>query len=264
MAGKKRILLIDDDAQLVDSIKTLLGSAGYEVACAYQAEKGVALAREMHPDLIVMDILFAAPPGPNGVEVSRQLAQDSELRGTPVIILSGVKKVLDMPVKLGPDGAYMPVQAFLEKPFEPRELLSEIEQLLALCDLVEEEGMGRILVVDDDPDFVEITTRILGTAGYEMVTASNGAQALAAMRQQKPDLVLLDIMMSTILDGLSVSEEMQVDPDLRDVPVIMISSIANTEYAAVFPADSYLPMDEWISKPVQPEDLLKKVKRYLP
>jgi CheY-like chemotaxis protein len=75
---------------------------------------------------------------------------------------------------------------------------------------------------------------------------------------------LLDIMMSTILDGLSVSEEMQVDSELRDVPVIMISSIANTEYAAVFPTDSYLPMDEWISKPVQPEDLLKKVKRYLP
>jgi CheY-like chemotaxis protein len=124
--------------------------------------------------------------------------------------------------------------------------------------------MGSILVVDDDPDFVEITTRILNTAGYETVTAANGDQALAAMRQQKPDLVLLDIMMSTVLDGLSVSEEMQADPELRDVPVIMISSISDTEYASVFPTDSYLPMDEWISKPVQPEDLVKKVKRYLP
>ena len=264
MSDKKRILVIDDDAQLVDSVRILLESAGYEVFCAYQAEKGMALAREIHPDLIVLDILFAGPPSPDGVEISRQLAQASELEDTPVIILSGVKKVLDMPVRLGPDEAYMPVQSFLEKPFKPSELLSEIEQLLALCDSVKEKGMGRILVVDDDPDFVEITTRILGKAGYETVTAANGAQALAAMRQQKPDLVLLDIMMSTILDGLSVSEEMQVDSELRDVPVIMISSIANTEYAAVFPTDSYLPMDEWISKPVQPEDLLKKVKRYLP
>jgi CheY-like chemotaxis protein len=172
--------------------------------------------------------------------------------------------VLDMPVKLGPDETYMPVQAFLEKPFKPGELLSKIEQLLALCDSVKEKGMGRVLVVDDDPDFVEITTRILRVAGYETVTAANGARALAAMRQQKPDLVLLDIMMSTVLDGLSVSEEMQADPELRDVPVIMISSIADTEYAAVFPTDSYLPTDEWISKPVQPEELLKKVSRFLP
>ena len=263
MPEKKHILVIDDDAQLVDTVKTLLESVGYQVDCAYQAEEGVALAKERRPDLIVMDILYAGPPGPDGVEVSRQLAQDPELKDTPVIILSGVKKVLDMPVKLGPDEAYMPVQAFLEKPFKPGELLSEIEQLLALCDPVTEKGMGRILVVDDDPDFVEITTRILGTAGYETVTAANGAQALAAMRQQKPDLVLLDIMMSTVLDGLSVSEEMQADADLRDVPVIMISSIADTEYSAVFPTDGYVHMDAWLSKPIQPEDLLRKVKQYI-
>jgi CheY-like chemotaxis protein len=260
---KKRILMIDDDAQLVDSVKTLLQSAGYEVFWAYRAERGLALAREMRPDLIVMDILFAGPPGPNGVEVSRQLAQDPDLKDTPVVVLSGVKKALDMPVKLGPDEAYMPVQAFLEKPFKPAELLAEIEQLLALRDLAEEKGMGKILVVDDDPDFVDITTRVLKAAGYETVTATNGAQALAAMRQERPDLVLLDIMMSTALDGLDVSDEMQNDPELKDLPVIMISSIADTEYAAVFPSDDYVHMDAWISKPIQPEDLLKKVRRYL-
>jgi CheY-like chemotaxis protein len=261
--SKKRILVIDDDVQLVDSVKTLLESAGYEVFFAYQAEKGVGLAREMHPDLIVMDILFAGPPGPDGVEVSRQLAQDPALMDTPVIILSGVKKVLDMPVTLGPDETYMPVQAFLEKPFKPGELLAQVQQLLALRDSVKEKRMGRVLVVDDDPDFVDIATRVLKSAGYETVTAANGAQALAAMRQQRPDLVLLDIMMSTVLDGLSVSEEMQADPVLREVPVVMVSSIADTEYASVFPTDGYVHMDAWISKPIQPDDLLSKVKRYV-
>jgi CheY-like chemotaxis protein len=263
MSEKKRILVIDDDAQLVDSVRILLESAGYEVFSAYQAEKGSALAREIHPHLIVMDILFAGPPGPDGVEVSRQLARDPDLKDTPVIVLSGVKEVLDMPVKLGPDEVYMPVQAFLEKPFKPDDLLSEIQQLLALRDSIKEKGMGRILVVDDDPDFVTITTRVLGAAGFETMTAANGAQALAAMRQRKPDLVLLDIMMSTVLDGLSVSEEMQADPELRDVPIIMVSSIADTEHAAVFPTDGYVHMDAWISKPIQPDDLLSKVGRYV-
>jgi CheY-like chemotaxis protein len=123
--------------------------------------------------------------------------------------------------------------------------------------------MGKILVVDDDPDFVAITSRVLTTAGHEVVTAANGTAALAAMREQPPDLVLLDIMMSTVLDGLDVSEEMRSDPDLKDVPIIMISSIADTEHAAVFPSDGYLHVDAWISKPIQPEDLLNKVSRHL-
>ncbi len=123
--------------------------------------------------------------------------------------------------------------------------------------------MGTILVVDDDPDFVTITSKVLITAGHEVVTAANGTAALAAMREQPPDLVLLDIMMSTVLDGLDVSEEMRSDPDLKDVPIIMISSIADTEHAAVFPSDGYLHVDAWISKPIQPEDLLNKVNRYL-
>jgi len=141
--------------------------------------------------------------------------------------------------------------------------MSEIDQSLAPAP-AEDRGSGTILIVDDDPDFVEITTRILRTHGYGVLSAASGADALVVMRHQKPDLVLLDIMMTTVLDGLGASEEMQADPELKDIPVIMVSSIADTEYAAVFPTDGYLPMDEWISKPVRPEELLKKVRRYLP
>jgi CheY-like chemotaxis protein len=74
--------------------------------------------------------MFAGPPGPDGVEISRRLRKDQELKGIPVIVLSGVKKALDMPVKLAPDETYMPVQAFLEKPFKPDELLAAIEEVL--------------------------------------------------------------------------------------------------------------------------------------
>lgn len=262
MSQKAKILIIDDDAQLVESVKTLLERAGYEVFCAYRTERGVALAREVQPDLIVMDLLFAGPPGPDGVEVSRQLAQDPELKDTPRIVLSGVRKVLDMPVRLGPDEAYLPVQAFLEKPFKPDELLSEIEQLLALRASVKGTGRGSILVVDDDPDFVAITTRILKAAGYQVLTAASGAQALPVMRRQKPDLVLLDVMMSSILEGVDVSREIEQDPELQGIPIVMVSSIAGTEYAGQFPTDS-IPIEAWISKPIQPEALLQTVKRFL-
>jgi two-component system alkaline phosphatase synthesis response regulator PhoP len=130
MPDKKKILLVDDDVQLVETVKTLLESVGYQVAYAYQAEKGIELARQSKPDLILLDVMFAGPPGPDGIEVSRQLHQDADLKDTPVIILSGVKKVLDMPIKIEPDSDWMPVQSFLEKPFKPDQLLAEIKKVL--------------------------------------------------------------------------------------------------------------------------------------
>jgi CheY-like chemotaxis protein len=119
--------------------------------------------------------------------------------------------------------------------------------------------MPKVLVVDDDPDFVKVTSKVLTKAGYEVVSAANGAKALQAMRQESPDVVLLDIMMSYILDGLDVSREMAEDPELKDIPVIMVTSLTGVKGSGMFPTDEYVPVDEWLSKPVDPETLLDRV-----
>jgi len=123
--------------------------------------------------------------------------------------------------------------------------------------------MARILVVDDDPDFLMICRSILEAEGYEVLEASTGAEGIEKMRREKPDLVLLDVMMTTTLEGVDVSKEIESDPDLKNVPVVMISSIATTEYAADFPDDERIPIDAWISKPIQPEVLLGTVRRFV-
>jgi CheY-like chemotaxis protein len=262
MSGKTRILVVGDDVQLVGTVKALLESVGYQVHCAHETHQGLALAREIRPDLIVLDLPAEGPSENESLEVSR-LQRDPLLKDTPVIVLTSAKSAQVMPFTFGPDDAFMPLWAVLDKPLKPGELLAEIEQLLSLRDSEKEKVMANILVVDDDPDFVMITARVLQSRGYDVMTAANGSKALELMRAQKPDLVLLDIMMSTILDGLSVSEEMQADPELKDVPIIMISSISDTEHAAAFPTDEYVHMNAWISKPVRPDDLLKKVERNL-
>jgi CheY-like chemotaxis protein len=122
---------------------------------------------------------------------------------------------------------------------------------------------AKILVVDDDPDFVEIMRTILESTGYQVVTAANGNQALAQVKAQHPDLMILDIMMSTVLDGLDVSEKLAQDPDASFMPVIMVSSIAETPYAHVFPMGEQPHMDAWLSKPVDPSALLAKVAELL-
>lgn len=123
--------------------------------------------------------------------------------------------------------------------------------------------MPKILVVDDDPDFLSICRTILEAEAYQVVEAANGDQALELMHRDKPDLVLLDVMMSTTLEGVDVCRELRSDPDLKDVPIIMISSIATSEYAAEFPDEEHIPIDTWISKPIQPAVVLNIVKRFV-
>lgn len=121
----------------------------------------------------------------------------------------------------------------------------------------------KILVVDDDPDFVEITRMILSAEGYEVMTASSGDQALQVMRETPPDLLILDVMMVGVLDGVNLAHVMEEDPTLHHIPILMVSSITSSPMAPMFPTDEYLPIDGWISKPVQPKQLLAEVRRLL-
>jgi two-component system response regulator MtrA len=123
--------------------------------------------------------------------------------------------------------------------------------------------MAKILVVDDDPDFVRVTSKVLRAAGYQVASAPNGAKALQAMRQDHPDLVLLDVMMSYVLDGLDVSREIAGDPELAGIPVIMVTSLTAVRDTGMFPGDEYVPVDEWLAKPVSPQTLLERVAQAL-
>lgn len=128
---------------------------------------------------------------------------------------------------------------------------------------VPEEAEAHVLVVDDDPDFVEITRMILDKEGYDVATAANGTQAWDTMMEEKPDIVLLDVMMSTTLEGVDLSRKMAADSKLKDVPIIMISSIDSTWHAGNLPDNIHIPIDAWISKPVRPDHLLRTVKRFI-
>ena len=123
--------------------------------------------------------------------------------------------------------------------------------------------MPKILIVDDDPDFVETTRIVLEGEGYETVSAADGDEAIRTIRAEKPDLVVLDVIMSSILDGLNVTQQLQADPEHRDIPILMVTSIANTDYAALFPTDEYVHISAFVTKPISPDVLTTQVKRLL-
>jgi Lrp/AsnC family transcriptional regulator for asnA, asnC and gidA len=132
------------------------------------------------------------------------------------------------------------------------------------CDWVlPREGPPVILIVDDDPDFVEASRMVLERQGYRVVAAANGEQGLHVMRAEQPDLVILDVMMSGVLDGLDASMQMRAAQGLGRTPILMISSITSSDYAAMFPTDEYVPVESFLSKPVGPQQLLDEVNRLL-
>ncbi|MBN1484576.1 MAG: response regulator [Chloroflexia bacterium] len=101
---------------------------------------------------------------------------------------------------------------------------------------------------------------ILEANGYVVDEAATGAEALVRMRANRPDLVLMDVMMANPLDGYYTTQKIADDPELCETPILMISSIADTQYVTAFPTDQYLNVVEFLSKPVKPEDLLAKVR----
>lgn len=121
----------------------------------------------------------------------------------------------------------------------------------------------RVLIIDDDPAFVKATEVVLESHGYQVDSARDGDEGLAKMEQWKPDLVLLDVMMNWPLEGVHVSREMMKRKELRDIPIIMVTSIVDTQYRELFLQNEYLHIDSGLLKPCSPSALVAEVKRIL-
>ena len=126
----------------------------------------------------------------------------------------------------------------------------------------------RVLMVDDDPDFVLTTKIILESGGYDTRTAANDKEALAQMEKEKPDIILLDVMMKTIGDGVWLGQKIKGDKRYSDIPILMITAVNKESGTSSFHLDpnadgDYLPVDGFLEKPVEPEALLREVARLI-
>jgi CheY-like chemotaxis protein len=121
---------------------------------------------------------------------------------------------------------------------------------------------GEILIIDDDPDLCAALQAALQADGFTVRCASQGSLGLQMMREKKPDLVFLDIIMRMPTEGVWVSEEIATDPELRSVPVVMLTSIVDSEYAGHFPTDRPLQAHMFLDKPVPLSRILELANRF--
>ena len=122
---------------------------------------------------------------------------------------------------------------------------------------------AKILVIDDDVEFLDLVQTWLRNAGYEALAAEDGAAGLRRVFSSRPDLVLLDVMMGWVLEGVSVSREMVRQKELQRIPIIMVTSIRDSEYRGFFPQDEYLHINSWLDKPCAPSELVSQIEATL-
>ena len=130
-------------------------------------------------------------------------------------------------------------------------------------------GKAKILVIDDDPDFVDAVTPILQSALYDVVSAANPTEGKEKILKEKPDLILLDIMMDSLFDGFSLCHNIKTAKefkDVKDTPIIFVSAVkemTGSRFQFKGEEEGLIGPDDYIDKPVKPDDLIARIERLL-
>jgi PAS domain S-box-containing protein len=200
-----RVLVVDDDPAIHDLLRRTLEPAGFEVELATNGEAGLAQARERPPDAIILDVVM---PGLDGWWVLTELKRDKLTRDIPVVMLTFLES--------RSTGLALGATDYLVKPVEPSRVVQVIRRHLGAI-------VATVLVVEDDAPTRDIMRRVLTGAGHVVREATNGLEALATLEHERPDLILLDLMMPE-LDGLGFLDRMRQREELRDLPVVVVTA----------------------------------------
>lgn len=123
----------------------------------------------------------------------------------------------------------------------------------------------KILLVDNDVDFVDLNKAVLENNGYEVVIAFSGREGLDKVKVEQPDLIVLDLMMEKHDAGFSFAKQIKADPIYKNIPILMLTSVAEvTGFGFSQQLDGYwMKTDDYVEKPIMPDELLKRVKQLL-
>ncbi|MCX7994823.1 MAG: response regulator [candidate division WOR-3 bacterium] len=258
---KIKILFVDDDKDFTEATTLILNNAGYEVIIAGDGRTGLQKAMTEKPDLIILDVIL---PDINGFSVCREIKENPELQNTPVILFTAISaESATYPKNIA---IHHKADAYIEKPASPELLLEKVNFLLTTSKPKPkiEAGRPKILLVDDDPDFLEATKQILHANRFDVITAKDGEEGIQKAKIENPDLIFLDVIMPG-KDGYTVCYELRKNPQTRPIPIIMLTAIgqqlSKPEYAVDIAIDHLA--DDFIDKPVDTQTLLKKIEKHL-
>jgi len=203
------VLVAEDDDEFFASLAVELGNAGYRVLHAASGDRALEIAIEERPDVVVLDLVL---PVRDGWQVLKDLKSSSQTEDIPVIIVSVVANH-ELGFALGADDYFL-------KPLDRGRFLG---RLRALVPVAPPELRPRVLVIDDDPQVHDYLTEELEEAGYRVISAFGGATGVELADRQRPDVVVLDLVMSG-MDGLRTALELRAMPSTARIPIVVFTS----------------------------------------
>ncbi len=205
----KTVLAIDDDPNVLYLLRENLSEYGYRVVGARNGQEGLQKIREMRPFAIILDIMM---PQTDGWQVLHEVKSDAATRDIPIIVLSIVDQK-HLGYRLG-------AFDYLLKPFDRDTILSTLDRIAP--------QRGQVLVVDDDPNVIDMVSQCLEGNPYDIRTAANGKEAVDAISQHPPDVILLDLLMPH-LDGFGVIDFLRQELRYQHIPVIVLTAKTLTD-----------------------------------
>ncbi|MDH4270838.1 MAG: response regulator [Candidatus Aminicenantes bacterium] len=260
MASEKRILIIDPDPWARRDLAHFLKKDGYTLETGKNLSEAIKKVAEGEFDCLVMDIDLPEMKGYEAVPIIKNL--DPGLR----IILTTKQNDKRREAKARAQDIFY----YFIKSFGKDELRLAVKNVFnPYKERSDMNKSTKILVVDDDPDFRAAVTPILKSALYEVVTAANPKEAKEKILTERPNLILLDIMMDSLFDGFSLCHAVKTSAefkDFRDTPIIFVSAvkeIAGSRFQFKGDEEGMEGPDDYIDKPVKPDDLLARIAKLL-
>jgi DNA-binding response OmpR family regulator len=221
------ILLIDDSVTFREALREVLEAASYRVLVAGTGEEGLRVAAQQRPTAIIVDGVL---PGVDGASVIRRIRLDAALRSTPCLLLTGSEDA-GAELRALDSGA----DAFVRKEEDTGVVLARLTAALRSAGVQRgRQGAAslhapkRILTVDDSETYLQALADGLRGAGYEVVLARSGEQAIELLAVQPVDCILLDLLMPGI-GGEEACRRIKAAPTLRDTPIIMLTALEDRD-----------------------------------
>ena len=236
----KTVLVVDDDPDIAQLVRMQLENNGYRVLTASRGHKALEMVRTDEIDLIVLDRIL---PDMDGLDILDELKGAPSYATIPIIMLTIVED----------DGEAMArgASAYLIKPVNEQLLLEQVDTVLT--------REGRVLIVEDDPDTIDVIIRALRRVGFVTDAANDGYEALAAARRVRPDVIIMDLRLPG-MDGYEALSHLKRDITTGTIPIIAISAHV-TNPVAERERLIMLGATEFLLKPIAIEELITMVDR---
>jgi len=206
---KKKILIVDDNPDLICILQLHLKIKGYDTVQATNGREAVDIATVQLPDLIVMDIMM---PQMNGLQAACLIRENPKTSSIPMLAATAKMSHADTQECL--ENGF---NDHIAKPFTATQLASRIEKLIE---------KKKILIVEDDLDMIDLLQCQVKALGYDSIVAGNGKQAVDMATSQLPHLILMDIMLP-VMDGLDATRQIRQNPTTRSIPIIAVTALSS-------------------------------------